>query len=113
MLLGGAGLGRGAGAPGGKKGGTLRGVWGVDSITNATLTGNANVSGDTLIGAQAITNAILDQMTMHPTFAQTTNIVQSVGVTFTNGTTMSDGVYNTTNGVFFTRRGTNYWILLD
>jgi len=35
-------------------------------------------------------------------------------LTMTNLTTMADGVYGVgTNGVFFTRSGTNYWILLQ
>jgi hypothetical protein len=37
-----------------------------------------------------------------------------ITLTMTNLTTMADGVYGPgTNGVFFTRSGTNYWILLQ
>lgn len=48
-------LGRGAGAPNGSQGGTLRGVWNVGSLTNVTIH-NGNVDGDHLIGAVAVTN---------------------------------------------------------
>lgn len=43
--------------------------------------------------------------------AATTNSMATPA--FTNATVLADGVLNGTNGVFFTRNGTNYWLLLD
>jgi hypothetical protein len=37
---------------------------------------------------------------------------QPMNITFTNLTRMADGVYSGTNGVYFTRNGTNFWLLL-
>jgi hypothetical protein len=42
-----------------------------------------------------------------------TNITLSGATTLTNGTTYSAGAYYGTNGVFWTRDGTNYWILFQ
>jgi len=42
----------------------------------------------------------------------TGSVVSVKGVTFTNGTTMSDGVLIGTNSVIYTKNGTNYFIRL-
>ena len=42
-----------------------------------------------------------------------TNLTLSGATTLTNGTTYSAGAYYGTNGVFWTRDGTNYWILFQ
>ena len=73
-------------------------IAGVTGLTDA-LDGKLSTNGVTagiIAAAGGVTNGMPQTLTM------------------TNLTTMADGVYGVgTNGVFFTRSGTNYWILLQ
>lgn len=78
------------------------------NITNAIVIGANSVplgNNSTVIGNAQTTNVLI-----HGTVRASGGFLGSL--TLTNGTTISDGVLNGTNGIYFTPRGstTNYWI---
>jgi hypothetical protein len=96
----------GSGGGGGLSNVVVNGVGGVisgsgsNTITTITLTapdiGAVSNTPAGIAAAEGVTNGMPQTLTM------------------TNLTTLADGVYGPgTNGVFFTRSGTNYWILLQ
>ena len=69
------------------------------SITNLSVSGSATVNGTVLVNGTNLTDLMSAANEQPHT------------LTMTNLTTLADGVLGGTNGVYWTRNSTNYWIL--
>lgn len=85
---------------------------GVSSTTHNTHTNLSLANGAHGGGASAVSGGLLTYGSS--TIGLTTSSVQTaISVNLTNSTALYDGVYLGTNGVFFTRNSTNFWILFN
>jgi hypothetical protein len=95
-------------------------TWGAGGGGNVSTTDGLIVGGVITGNGSGITNVTAAQV---GAISNTPAGISAAGgvtngmpqtLTMTNLTTLADGVYGPgTNGVFFTRSGTNYWILLQ
>jgi hypothetical protein len=85
-------------------------VWPDETPQNYYLnSGTPTVFPATLTGREGATGALTLDWLTHTT----TNTYDLASfLRYTNGTTHADGVLNGTNGVYWTKLGTNFWILL-